>query len=83
MLTAQHHLVHLIIHVALEHVQASLLFTHAFLDLTLSTTFIHDALTTAASAHGPEASILHRWIMQDEEWVMKLTLLVSSMLCFC
>ena len=45
---------------AIENVQVSLLFDHAFLDPTQALTCVHDALITAAYAqYSPAASSIH------------------------
>ncbi len=56
-----------------------MLFKDAFPDFTRVFTFIRDALITAAYAHCPAASNLHKRLVQDEEYVTKIVPLVSKL----
>lgn len=77
-LMLQRPLVRLIIQDAIENVRASILFTDAFPDATLSMTFTKDALISAAKAHLPASYDIHARLMGDDDYVTKVIPLVRQ-----
>ena|SRR6266702_6261063 len=59
MLTMQNLLIQAVIQDAFDNVQGSILFEHAFPDVVLALSFIHDALISAAARYGPAAGSIH------------------------
>jgi hypothetical protein len=78
MLTLQTPLIRAIIQDAFDGLRASLLFIHAFLDLSLTLSMISEALADAAKAH-PRASNIHNRLLADDEYMAKMSRLVR---CF-
>ena len=73
----QRPLLRVVIQDAIEHVRAELLCQNAFPDPALTLETIRTCLRTAASRY-PGAASIHRRLMGDEEYMMKITPLVSS-----
>ena len=78
-LTDQKPLVHTIVQDAIENLRASLMFHHAFPDVMLAFSFSKESLITAAEKHKPGAAALHSRLLEDEDYLMKITQLVSSL----
>ncbi|KAF8273038.1 hypothetical protein EI94DRAFT_1697128 [Lactarius quietus] len=72
-LTDQNPLVHTIVQDVIENLQASLMFHHAFPDVMLAFRFSKESLITAAEKHKPGAAILHSRLLEDEDYLMKMT----------
>ncbi|KAI9429385.1 hypothetical protein H4582DRAFT_2089337 [Lactarius indigo] len=72
MLTAQCPLVRAVIQEAIENVRAAMMFNDAFPNLARAFTFIRDALITAAYSYGPVASMLHKRLMEDDEYLVRI-----------
>lgn len=75
-LMPQHALVRVVIQDAIENVRASILFTDAFPDASLSMTFAKDGLITAAKAHLPASHNIHARLIGDSDYVPKIIPLV-------
>lgn len=77
-LTTQSALIQSVIHGSFEHVQASLLFEHAFPGPLLALSFIRNALVTSAKKCGPAAASIHTRLLNDEDYVKRIAPLVST-----
>jgi hypothetical protein len=76
-LTFQYDLVRVVIQDSFVNVRAVLIFEHAFLDLSLSQTFVQDALLLAAKGRMPGATLIHAQLQQNAKYLGKITPLVS------
>jgi hypothetical protein len=76
-LTFQYDLVCIVIQDSFVNVHTALIFEHTFLDISLSQTFVQDALLLAAKGCMPSATLIHAWLQQDAEYLGKITPLVS------
>jgi hypothetical protein len=77
MLTFQYDLVCVVIQDSFADVCVVLIFEHAFPDLSLSQTFVQDALLLAAKGCMPSATSIHAWLQQDAKYLGKIAPLVS------
>ncbi|KAH9169616.1 hypothetical protein EDB89DRAFT_2072734 [Lactarius sanguifluus] len=73
LLTGQQSLVRNVVQESIENVQASLMFSHAFPDGTLTLTFIKDGLINAAEKHKPGAADIKRRLEQDQDYLTKIS----------
>jgi len=80
MLTIQTPLMHSIFQDTFEHLQASLLFIHAFPDPALTHSMISEALTVATQSHLPRAATIRHRLELDDEYLSKMCHLVSPLL---
>lgn len=80
-LTRQGNLLRSVLQDGFENLRASMLFEHAFPDLVLAYSFIRDALITAAARSGPATASIHQRLMNDKDYLKKLTPLVSTIVC--
>lgn len=78
MLKHQRPLIQKVIIDVIENVQASILFDNTFPDMTLSITFVRDALITAAEGYKPASDRMRQRLMEDENYFSKIAPLVSS-----
>ena len=78
MLTMQNPLIQAVIQNTFDNVRGSILFEHAFLDVVLALSFIHDALISAAARYGPAAGSIHMRLKKDTEYMTKIVPLVSK-----
>ncbi len=62
---------------AIEDLRASLVFNNAFPDGILTISFIRLSLNTAAQNNCPAASSIQRRLLHDEDYVLKITPVVS------
>jgi hypothetical protein len=67
----------MVIQDAIEHLRASILFRHAFPDPRTTISFISEALLAGAAAHQPDSFEIQRRLIQDEDYVSKMSRLVS------
>jgi hypothetical protein len=77
MLTAQRPVMRTVIQDAFENVHASLLFNCAFPDASVIPSIIRDGLVAAAWSNVPRASNIHGRLLVDEEYIAKMSRLVS------
>ena len=77
MLRHQRPLIRKVIIDAIENVRASVLFNNAFPDMTLSITFVREALITAVEGHRPGSDRIRQRLMQDKDYFGKIAPLVS------
>ena len=75
MLNSQKPLVHAVIVDAIENMQASLMFTHAFPDGVLQFTFAKECLLTAVDK--PSTALIYSRLLEDEDYLAKISQLVS------
>ena len=75
LLNSQKPLVHAVVVDAIENMQASLLFTHAFPDGVLQFTFAKECLLTAADK--PSTALIYSRLLEDKDYLAKLSQLVS------
>jgi hypothetical protein len=80
-LTRQGTLLKSVLQDGFENLRASMLFEHAFPDLVLSHIFVRDALVTAAARSGPATASIHRRLLDDNNYLKKLTPLVRTIGC--
>jgi len=80
MLTTQSPLMRSIFQDAFEHLQASLLFIHAFLDPALTCSMISEVLGVATQAHLPRAVNIRHHLELDPEYLAKMCCLVGPAL---
>jgi len=80
MLTTQLLLMRSIFQDAFEHLQASLLFIHAFPDPALTCSMISEALGVATQAHLPRAANIRHRLELDPEYLAKMCCLVGPAL---
>jgi hypothetical protein len=78
MLTLQMPLICMVIQDAFENLRASLLFEHAFPDPNLTVLFIRKNLIGVARSHLPRAMHIHKCLLSDDEYLDKLSPLVSG-----
>jgi hypothetical protein len=78
MLMAQHPLIRTVIQDGIENVRASLLFEDAFPDATSIPAVTRDALIDAAWSHIPRALGIHSRLQGDDEYVARMSRLVST-----
>ena len=71
-LTIQHALVRMILQDAIDHIRSKILFTHAFLDASLSITFARDALISAVLDRLPTSQNVHAQLISDDDYIGKL-----------
>ena len=77
MLTLQRPLVHVVIQDSFEILRASLLFTNAFPNGSLTVQLVKDALVRSALKHMPGAGRISQRLQRDEEYLWKIVPLVS------
>ena len=80
MLTIQTPLMRSIFQDTFEHLQASLLFIHAFPDPALTRSMISEALTVTTQSHFPRAATIRHCLELDNEYLSKMCHLVSPLL---
>jgi len=80
MLTVQRPVMRTVIQDAFENVHASLLFNCAFPDASVIPSTIRGALVAAAWSNVPRASNIHTRLLTDEEFLAKMSRLVSPSL---
>ena len=66
-----------IIHDAIKHLHAVLLFGDAFPKPTVTTALIKDALIVSAEVYKPDSHTIHQHLMVDTIYLTKMALLVS------
>ena len=76
-LTAQHHLVWLVIKESFEILHLLLLSTHAYLDGVMAIAFVKDALLCAVLNFTPSAAPMYKWIKNKREYFCAILSLVS------
>jgi hypothetical protein len=81
-LTFQYDLVCVVIQDSFVNVCAVLVFEHAFPDVSLSQTFVRDALLLAAKSHMPGATSIHAWLQQDAKYLGKIAPLVGLIMLY-
>ncbi|KAH9017703.1 hypothetical protein EDB85DRAFT_1897491 [Lactarius pseudohatsudake] len=77
MLTHQNPLVRTVVQESIENLRASLMFSHAFPDGSVALTFIKEGLINAAKKLKPGAADIQRRLEQDDDYVTKISQLVS------
>ncbi|KAH9039640.1 hypothetical protein EDB85DRAFT_1887409 [Lactarius pseudohatsudake] len=77
MLTHQNPLVRTVVQESIENLRASLMFSHAFPDGSVALTFIKEGLINAAEKLKPGAADIQRRLEQDDDYVTKISQLVS------
>jgi hypothetical protein len=78
MLTMQKPLICMVVQDAFKHLRASLLFENAFLDANLTVLFVRKNLIGAARRHLPRVDDIHRRLLCDDDYLEKLSRLVSG-----
>jgi hypothetical protein len=58
-----------------------MLLEHAFPDVSLAQSFVRDALVNAAAGSGPATASIHQRLLNDADYLKKLTPLVSTIVC--
>lgn len=79
MLTLQHALVRVVIQDSFEILRASLMFTNAFPDCSLTVEFVKDALVRSALNHAPGARYIYHRLLYKDNYLSKLIPVVSRM----
>ena len=80
MLTNQHPVVRAVIQDAIDNLRAAMLFTSAFPDVCIALGLIKDSLLNAADHLKPGAKDIYERLQQDEDYMLKITPLVSFLL---
>ena len=75
LLNSQKPLVHAVVVDAIENMQASLMFTHAFPDGVLQFSFAKECLLAAADK--PSTALIYSQLLEDEDYLAKISQLVS------
>ncbi len=79
MLTLQRPLVRIVIQDSFDILRASLMFTNAFPDCSLTIEFVKDALVRSALNHAPGARYIYQRLLYKDDYISKLITLVSRM----
>jgi hypothetical protein len=82
MLTSQRPIVRVVIQDAIDNLRAAMLFTNAFPDVCVALGLIKDCLLTAANRLKPGAKDILERLEQDQDYMLKITPLVSFFFFF-
>ena len=77
MLTLQHPLVRVVVQDAFDILRASLMFSDAFPDSSVTLEFVKDALVRSALNHAPGARYIYQRLLYKNDYLSKLSTLVS------
>ena len=78
MLTIQRRLVRIVIQDSIDILRATLIFENAFPEGPQSLQFARHALVSAAEKQLPATLSIHTWLLQDDDYIAKITPLVSA-----
>jgi hypothetical protein len=77
MLTLQHALVRVVVQDSFDILRASLMFSNAFPDPSVTLEFAKDALVCSALSHAPGARYIYQRLLYKDDYMSKLITLVS------